>query len=174
MDKFILESGKIVAKWRSGINDFLKGKIEGNPTNLIPFLLTFFIFIILTLRLFFSFSLITYNYLIFLFLFIGLGLVMIWVAIFYEFPKHLEASRNCVNLDKESKQQFFKLLKGIKVQKKINFTKSGDSAIDQILLIFFEELPVGGIQNLTKDRERDFFRLVMNSLLVKISGCMEK
>ncbi|WP_257787186.1 MULTISPECIES: hypothetical protein [unclassified Salegentibacter] len=35
MKKFILESGKALARLRSGINDFIEDKIEGSSTNLI-------------------------------------------------------------------------------------------------------------------------------------------
>lgn len=169
---------------RSGINSFLEENIEGSSTNLILFLLTFFILIILTFSLFFGFHFITDNYLIFLFLLLGLGLVMVWVAIFYESNKHLETNRHnfkvesinkfrirfeYLNLDDESKQQFFRLLKGRQVLKKINFTvgnKSGDSANHRILFVLFDELLVAGIQDLTGDRKRDFFQLLMNSFLM--------
>jgi hypothetical protein len=54
MEKFILKSGKVIAKWISGINYFLEEKIDGNATNLILLLLA--IFTVLFLALFSDFS----------------------------------------------------------------------------------------------------------------------
>ncbi|SFN99524.1 hypothetical protein [Salegentibacter flavus] len=184
MEKFILKSGKTLARWRSGINYFLEDKVEGSSTNLILFLLAVFILIVLSFSLFFGFRFITDNYLVFLSLLVVLGLVMVWAAIFYESNKHLETDRHnfkvepinkfqvrfeYINFDNESKQQFFRLLKGRQVQEKINFTvgnKSGDSANHRILFVLFDELFVGGIQDLTGERKRDFFQLLMNSFLM--------
>lgn len=184
MEKFILKSGKLLARWRSGINYFLEEKIDGNATNLILFLLALFIFIILAFSLFFGFSFITDNYLIFLILLVVLGLVMLWAAIFYESNKHLETDRhnfkveaikkhrlkfNYINLDEASKSQFIRLMKGRQVQSKINFTmgnKSGDSANHRILFVLFDELLVGGIQDFIGERKRSFFQLLMNSFLM--------
>lgn len=184
MEKFILKSGKLLARWRSGINYFLEEKIDGNATNLILFLLALFIFIILAFSLFFGFNFITDNYLIFLILLVVLGLVMLWAAIFYESNKHLETDRhnfkveaikkhrlkfNYINLDEASKSQFIRLMKGRQVQSKINFTmgnKSGDSANHRILFVLFDELLVGGIQDFIGERKRSFFQLLMNSFLM--------
>ncbi|SHF68214.1 hypothetical protein SAMN05444483_10230 [Salegentibacter echinorum] len=184
MEKFILKSGKLLARWRSGINYFLEEKIDGNATNLILFLLALFIFIILAFSLFFGFSFITDNYLIFLILLVVLGLVMLWAAIVYESNKHLETDHhnfkveaikkhqlrfNYINLDEASKSQFIRLMKGRQVQSKINFTmgnKSGDSANHRILFVLFDELLVGGIQDFTGERKRSFFQLLMNSFLM--------
>lgn len=184
MEKFILKSGKLLARWRSGINYFLEEKIDGNATNLILSLLALFVFIILVFSLFFGFSFITDNYLIFLILLFVLGLVMLWAAIFYESNKHLETDRhnfkiealkkhrlrfNYINLDETSKSQFIRLMKGRQVQSKINFTmgnKSGDSANHRILFVLFDELLVGGIQDFTGERKRSFFQLLINSFLM--------
>lgn len=125
-----------------------------------------------------------HNYLVFLILLVVLGLVMVWVAIFYESNKHLETDRHnfkvesinkfrirfeYINLDNQSRGQFYRLLKGRQVKNKINFTvgnKSGDSANHRLLFVLFDELLVGGIQDLNGDRKRDFFQLLMNSFLM--------
>jgi len=158
MEKFILKSGKALARLRSVINDFIEDKIEGSATNLILFILSFFIIFVLSFSLVFGAKTIINGYVYFLILLIILAVVLIWLAIFYESDKHLETDRHnfkvepidkyrirfeYINLDKDSKEQFFRLLKGRKVQEKINFTvgnKSGDSANHRILFVLFDEL----------------------------------
>ena len=101
-----------------------------------------------------------------------------------ESEKHLETGRHpfqivsikkfqvrfeLLHLDKESKEQFLRLMKGLRVRKKINFTignKSGDSANHRILFVLFDELVVGGIQDLTGERKRSFFNLLIDSFLM--------
>ena len=184
MEKFILKSGKALARLRSVINDFIEDKIEGSATNLILFILSFFIIFVLSFSLVFGAKTIINGYVYFLILLIILAVVLIWLAIFYESDKHLETDRHnfkvepidkyrirfeYINLDKDSKEQFFRLLKGRKVQEKINFTvgnKSGDSANHRILFVLFDELLVGGIQDFSGERKRDFFQLLMNSFLM--------
>ncbi|MBO2543593.1 hypothetical protein J0871_04120 [Salegentibacter sp. BDJ18] len=184
MDKFILESGKALARLRSGINDFIEDKIEGSTTNLILFILSFFILFVLSFSLIFGLKTIIDGYIYFLILLLILVVVLVWAAIFYESNKHLETDRHnfkvepinkfrirfeYINLDRDSKEQFFRLLKGRKVQEKINFTvgnKSGDSANHRILFVLFDELLVGGVQDFSGERKRDFFQLLMNSFLM--------
>ncbi|WP_339652478.1 hypothetical protein, partial [uncultured Salegentibacter sp.] len=176
MEKFILESGKALANLRSGINDFIEDKIEGNATNLILFILAFFILFVLSFSLIFGVKSIMDDYVYFLVLLIVLAVVLVWLAIFYESDKHLETDRHnfkvepinkfqirfeYINLDKNAKEQFFRFLKGRKVQEKINFTvgnKSGDSANHRILFVLFDELLVGGIQDFSGERKREFFQ----------------
>ncbi|MGI0106158.1 hypothetical protein [Salinimicrobium sp. WS361] len=70
-----------------------------------------------------------------------------------------------INLDKDSHTQFIRLIKGLRVRKKINFTmgnKSGDSANHRVLFVLFDELVVGGVQDLTGERKRNFFNLLMD------------
>jgi len=111
-------------------------------------------------------------------------LVLVWVAIFYESNKYLETDRHnfpviplkkfevrfeLLNLDNESQKQFIRLMKGIRVKNKINFTignKSGDSANHRILFVLFDELFVGGVQELFGERRRSFFTLLMDSFLM--------
>ncbi|SFG23225.1 hypothetical protein SAMN04488033_1432 [Salegentibacter agarivorans] len=184
MEKFILESGKALARLRSGINDFIEDKIEGSTTNLILFILSFFILFVLSFSLIFGVKTIIDSYVYFLVLLIVLAVILVWLAIFYESDKHLETDRHnfkvepinkfqirfeYISLDKDSKEQFFRLLKGRKVQEKINFTvgnKSGDSANHRILFVLFDELLVGGIQDFSGERKREFFQLMMNSFLM--------
>ncbi|MCL6217041.1 hypothetical protein [Zunongwangia pacifica] len=184
MEKFILNAGKVLARWRSGINYFLEEKVQRSSTNLILFLLSTFVVFILSFSLFFGVRSIIDNYVIFLILFSIMLLILIWVAIFYESEKHLETGRHpfqivsikkfqvrfeLLHLDKESKEQFLRLMKGLRVRKKINFTignKSGDSANHRILFVLFDELVIGGIQDLTGERKRSFFNLLMDSFLM--------
>lgn len=184
MEKFILKSGKTLAKWRSGINYFIENKIEGSATNLILFILAFFILFVSSFSLIFGIQAIIDGYIYFLILLLILVVVLIWAAIFYESNKHLETNRHnfkvepinkfrikfeYINLDKDSKEQFFRLLKGRRVQNRINFTvgnKSGDSANHRILFVLFDELLVGGIQDLSGERKNDFFQLLMTSFLM--------
>lgn len=184
MEKFILESGKVLARLRSGINDFIEDKIEGNATNLILFILAFFTLFVFSFSLIFGVKAIIDGYVYFLILFIILAVILVWLAIFYESNKHVETDRHnfkvepinkfqirfeYINLDKNAKEQFFRLLKGRKVQEKINFTvgnKSGDSANHRILFVLFDELLVGGIQDFSGERKREFFQLLMNSFLM--------
>ncbi|TDN78238.1 hypothetical protein DET49_1501 [Salegentibacter sp. 24] len=184
MEKFILKSGKALARLRSGINDFFEDKIEGNVTNVILFILSFFILFVTSFSLIFGIQSIIEGYVYYLILFIILAVILVWLAIFYESDKHLETDRHnfkvvpidkyrirfeYINLDKDSKEQFLRLLKGRYVQQKINFTvgnKSGDSANHRILFVLFDELFDGGIQDLTGERKQDFFLLLMNSFLM--------
>jgi len=91
-----------------------------------------------------------------------LAIVLVWLAIFYESDKHLATDRHnfkvapidkyrirfeYINLDKDSQEQFLRLLKGRHVQQKINFTvgnKSKDSANHRMPFVLFDELLVGG------------------------------
>ncbi|SFG21709.1 hypothetical protein SAMN04488033_13910 [Salegentibacter agarivorans] len=184
MEKFILESGKALARLRTVINDFIEDKIEGNVTNVILFILAFFVVFVTSFSLIFGIQTLIYGYVYFLIIFLILAIILIWLAIFYESDKHLETDRHnfkvqpidkyrirfeYINIDKDSKEQFFRLLKGRKVQEKINFTvgnKSGDSANHRILFVLFDELLVGGIQDFSGERKRDFFQLLMNSFLM--------
>ena len=177
MEKFILHAGKALAKWRSGMDYFLEEKVQSSSTNLILFLLSTFVIFVLSFSLFFGLHSLADNYHIFLILFTIMLLVLIWLAVFYESEKHLETGRHefqivslkkfqvrfeLLHLDKESKEQFIRLMKGLRVRKKINFTmgnKSGDSANHRILFVLFDELIVGGIQDLTGERKRSFFKL---------------
>ncbi len=184
MEKFILHAGKALARWRSGMDYFLEEKVQNSPINLILFLLSTFVVFILSFSLFLGLHSIVDNYRIFLILFTIMLLILIWLAVFYESEKHLETGRHefqivslkkfqvrfeLLHLDKESKEQFIRLMKGLRVRKKINFTmgnKSGDSANHRILFILFDELLVGGIQDLTGERKRSFFNLLMESFLM--------
>lgn len=184
MEKFISKSGKLLAKWRSAIDYFLSEKIEGNSTNLILFLLGLFIFFFFSFSLIFGLKPLTENYVPFLISLIILVIVLVWVAIFFESNKHLGTDRlefkvepikkhevrfEYINLDERSRTQFIRLLKGRRVQEKINFTmgnKSGDSANHRLLFVLFDELLVGGIQDFTGDRRRSFFQLLQNSFLM--------
>lgn len=184
MEKFILESGKALARLRTGMNDFIEDKIEGNVINVILFILAFFVVFVTSFSLIFGVKTIINGYVYFLILLIVLAVVLIWLAIFYESNKHVETDRHnfklepinkfrirfeYINLNKDSKEQFFRLLKGRRVQQKINFTvgnKSGDSANHRILFVLFDELLVGGIQDFSGERKRDFFQLLMNSFLM--------
>ncbi|WP_373060381.1 hypothetical protein [Zunongwangia sp. H14] len=184
MEKFILNAGKVLARWRSGINYFMEEKVQQSSTNLILFLLSTYALCILSFSLFFGLQAIIDNYLTFLILLIIMLLILVWVAVFYESEKHLETGRHefqmvplkkfqvrfeLLHLDKESREQFIRLLKGLRVRKKINFTmgnKSGDSANHRILFVLFDELVVGGIQELTGERKRSFFNLLKESFLM--------
>ena len=184
MERFIQQAGKALAQARSGINFFLEEKIQGNRANLIFFILSLFILFILGVSLIFSFKSLTEHYLIFLVLLIAMGITMLWVAIFYESDKHLVTDRhnfkmgnykkarinyNLINLEEDSKNDFDKLLSGKNVRNRINFTmgnKSGDSANHRIIFILFDELILGGIKDLTGERKKDFFQLLMNSFLM--------
>ncbi|WBL22336.1 hypothetical protein [Zunongwangia sp. HRR-M8] len=191
MEKFILESGKALARLRTGINDFIEDKIEGNVTNVILFILAFYIFFVTSFSLIFGIQTIIDGYGYFLVLFIILAIVLVWLAIFYESDKHLETDRHnfkvqpidkyrirfeYINLDKDSQEQFLRLLKGRRVQQKINFTvgnKSKDSANHRVLFVLFDELLVGGIQDLSGDRKQDFFQLLMTSFLMNLEPMKE-
>lgn len=184
MEKFIQNAGKALAKWRSGINNFLEEKVQNSSANLILFILTIFVVFFLSFSLIFGPGSITDNFPVFLILLVVMVFVLVWLAIFYESNKYLETERHdfrliplkklqirfeLLNLDKESKEQFIRLIKGLGVRKKINFTmgnKSGDSANHRILFVLFDELVVGGIQDLAGERKRSFFHLLMDSFLM--------
>ncbi len=184
MERFIQQAGKALAQARSGFNYFLEEKIQGNRANLIFFILSLFILFIFGVSLIFSFKSLTEHYLIFLVLLITMGITILWVAIFYESDKHLETDRhnfkmenykktrinyNLINLGEDSKKDFDKLISGKNVRNRINFTmgnKSGDSANHRIIFILFDELILGGIKDLTGERKKDFFQLLMNSFLM--------
>ncbi len=184
MEKFILSAGKALAKWRSGINYFLEEKVQNSPTNLILFILSVFVVFILSFSLIFGPGSIIDNLSVFLILCAIMLLVLIWLAIFYESNRHLETERHhfrliplknlqirfeLLNLDNESKEQFIRLIKGLRVRKMINFTmsnKSGDSANHRILFVLFDELVEGGIQDFAGERKHSFFNLLMDSFLM--------
>jgi hypothetical protein len=184
MEKFILNAGKALAKWRSGINYFLEEKVQNSSTNLILFILSIFIVFLVSFSLILGPGSITDNFPVFLVLLIIMILVLVWLAIFYESNKYLATERHdfqmisigklqvryeLINLDKDSQKQFIRLKRGLRVRKKINFTmgnKSGDSANHRILFVLFDELVVGGIQDLTGERKTSFFNLLMDSFLM--------
>ncbi|WPY98837.1 hypothetical protein [Christiangramia sp. OXR-203] len=184
MEKFILNAGKALARWRSGIDYFLEEKVQGKPLNLILFILSTYAVFVLSFSLFFGIRSIIENSLIFLILFGIMLLILIWLAIFHESNKHVETDRHdfrveplktsrirfeLINLDRESQKQFVRLINGRRVKEKINFTmgnKSGDSANHRVLFVLFDELFVGGIQDLTGERKSSFFNLLMNSFLM--------
>jgi len=184
MERFIQQAGKSLAQARYGVNYFLEEKIQGSRANLIFFLLSVFILFILGVSLIFSFKSLIEHYLIFLVLSVAMGITILLVAIFYESDKHLETDRhnfkmenykktrinyNLINLGEDSKKDFDKLLSGKNVRNRINFTmgnKSGDSANHRIIFILFDELILGGIKDLTGERKKDFFQLLMNSFLM--------
>jgi len=184
MEKFIQNAGKAVAKYRSGIKYLLEEKVQSKKINVISFLILAFVIFNLFVHLIFGFQSIFQHYWIFLLLYILLGVSILWVAIFYESDKHLETDRhnfkmenyknarinyNLINLGEDSKKDFDKLLSGKNVRNRINFTmgnKSGDSANHRIIFILFDELILGGIKDLTGERKKDFFQLLMNSFLM--------
>jgi len=184
MERFIQQAGKALAQARSGINFILEEKIQSRRTYLMFFILSVFILFILGVSLIFSFKSLTEHYLIFLVLLIAMVITILWVAIFYESDKHLESDRHnfkmenfkkarinykLINLEEDSKKDFDKLLSGRNVRNRINFTmgnKSGDSANHRIIFILFDELILGGIKDLTGERKKDFFQLLMNSFLM--------
>lgn len=191
MEKFILNAGKSLAKRRSQINYFLEEKVQKSSTNLIIFLLSGFVLFVLGFSLIFNFPSITDNYLLYLILVVVMVLVLVWVAIFYESNKYLETDRHAfrlvpikkfqvrfelINLENEEKEQFMRLMKGLRVKKKINFTignKSGDSANHRILFVLFDELIVGGIQEFSGERKGNFFKLLMESFLMNAEPLKE-
>lgn len=184
MEKFILKAGKNLARWRSGINYFLEEKVQRSSTNLILFLLSTYALCLLSFSIFLGIDSIIDNYPVFLVLLTIMLFALVWVAVFYESEKHLETGRHMfqivplkkfqvrfelLHFDKESKEQFIRLMKGLRVRKKINFTmgnKSGDSANHRILFVLFDELVAGGIQDLSGERKRSFFNLLMESFLM--------
>ena len=184
MEKFILNAGKALAKWRLEINYFLEEKVQNNSTNLILFILSIFIVFLVSFSLIFGPGSITDNFPVFLVLLIVMVFVLIWLAIFYESNKYLETERHnfqmiplkkyhvkfeLLDLDNQSQQQFIRLMKGVRVRNKLNFTmgnKSGESANHRILFVLFDELVVGGVQDLTGERKRNFFNLLMDSFLM--------
>ncbi|WP_295182524.1 hypothetical protein [uncultured Christiangramia sp.] len=122
MEKFILNAGKALARWRSGIDYFLEEKVQGKPLNLILFILSTFIVFVLSFSLFFGIRSIIDNSFIFLILFGIMLLILIWLAIFHESNKHLETDRHdfrvesiktsrirfeLINLDKESEKVLY-------------------------------------------------------------------
>lgn len=184
MERFIQQAGKALAQARSALYFFLEEKIQSRRTYLMFFILSVFILFILGVSLIFSFKSLTEHYLIFLVLLLAMGITILWVAIFYESDKHLETDRHnfkmenykksrinykLINLEEDSKKDFDKLLSGRNVRNRINFTmgnKSGDSANHRIIFILFDELILGGIKDLTGERKKDFFQLLMNSFLM--------
>tara|TARA_Y100000588_G_C14226958_1_gene913589 strand:+ start:919 stop:1593 length:675 start_codon:yes stop_codon:yes gene_type:complete len=184
MEKFILKSGKVLASWRSRVDYFLEEKVQSNSTNQILFIVSLYVLFLLSSSLLLGIQNLQDNFLIILLLSILLLVILVWLAIFYESNKHLQTDHHnfkvepinkyrirfeYINLNKDAKEQFFRLLKGRKVQEKINFTvgnKSGDSANHRILFVLFDELLVGGIQDFSGERKRDFFQLLMNSFLM--------
>lgn len=184
MEKFIQNAGKVMAKGRSWLNYTLEEKIGGSRTNLILFLISSFICIMLIPTLFFGFQAILEYYWIFLILVTILILALFWVAIFHESNKHLEIDRhpfkmedfkraglkyNLLNIGKEYRTDFDRLLKGRNVKTRINFTmgnKSKGSANHRMLFILFDETVVGGIKDLTGERKDNFFQLLKTSFLM--------
>jgi len=184
MEKFIEKAGKLVARVRSWLNYFLEQKIGDSRANLIYFLISIFIGIIFICALFFGFQGVFEYYWIYLILLAILVLSSVWVAIYYESNKHLETDRhpfkmeilkrsvlkyNLINIEKEYRPDFDRLLKGRNVKTRINYTmgnKSGGSANHRILFILFDETIVGGIKDLTGERKKHFFQLLVNSFLM--------
>ena len=170
--------------YRSAVNHFLEEKVQNSPTNLILFLLSLFAFFMLLLSLIFGIRGIMDNSLVFIGLVVVMALAVVWVAIYYESNKYVETGRHdfkiiqlkkfqvrfeLINLDKHSSAQLIRLMKGLRVKEKINFTmgnKSGDSANHRMLFMLFDELIVGGVQEYTGERKRSFFNLLMASFLM--------
>ncbi|WP_093306669.1 MULTISPECIES: hypothetical protein [Salegentibacter] len=94
-----------MARLRSGINDFIEDKIEGSTTNLILFILSFFILVVLSFSLIFGVETIIDSYVYFLVLLIVLAVVLVWLAIFYESDKHLETDRHYFKVEPIDKYQ---------------------------------------------------------------------
>lgn len=184
MEQFILHAGKSLAKWRSKINFFLEEKVQKSITHLIFFMVFLYLLILLIPLLFLGVQSLLQSLIIILILSIILVFILVWLAIFYESNKYLQAGRHdfnmisvkkikvkldLLNFDKESKEHFLRLVKGYCVRRRINFTmgnKSGESANHRILFVLFDELVVGGIQDLTGERKRKFFIFLMDSFLM--------
>ncbi len=184
MEQFILHAGKALAKWRKRIDYFLEEKVQNSTTYLILFMVSLYLLILMIPGLFLGRQALFQNFFTILILFLVLLFILIWLAIFYESNKHLETERHqfkmitlnkiqmkldLLNFDKDTSEQFSRLIKGHCVRRKINFTmgnKSGESANHRILFVLFDELVIGGIQDLTGERKRKFFLLLMNSFLM--------
>ena len=184
MERFIQKAGKSLANVRMKIDRLLKESIGGSRTNLILFILALFVFLILVVSAFLNFRSLFDHYKIYLALLILMVLAVLWTAIFYESQTHLESDRHyfkivplrkswikyhLINLDETSRKEFDRLLRGKNVKNKINFTmgnKSGDSANHRILFVLFDELLIGGINDMTGERKEHFFKLLMDSFLM--------
>jgi len=184
VEQFILHAGKALAKWRKRIDYFLEEKVQNSTTYLILFMVSLYLLILMIPGLFLGRQALFQNFFTILILFLVLLFILIWLAIFYESNKHLETERHqfkmitlnkiqmkldLLNFDKDTSEQFSRLIKGHCVRRKINFTmgnKSGESANHRILFVLFDELVIGGIQDLTGERKRKFFLLLMNSFLM--------
>lgn len=184
MEKFIQNAGKVMAKGRSWLNYTLEERIGGSRTNLILFLISSFIGLVLISALFFGFQAILEYYWVYLVLLCILVLALFWIAIYYESNKHIETNRhpfkmgnfkrsglkyNLINIGKEYRPDFDRLLQGRNVKTRINFTmgnKSGGSANHRMLFILFDESVVGGIKDLTGERKDNFFQLLKTSFLM--------
>ena len=184
MEKFIQISAKALAQLRSGFNYFLEEKVQANSTNSILFLLSFFVLFLLSFSLILGFPNIAQILIIIAFLAVVMLVVLIGLAIYYESNRHLTKGHHnfkiepinknrirfdLIQLDKASQKEFIRLMKGKRVNQRINFTmgnKSGDSANHKILFVLFDELLVGGIQDLAGERKQYFFDLLMESFLM--------
>lgn len=184
MDKFILNSGKALAKFRSGINHFLEDKIQDSSTKRILFIVALYIFFLVSFSLVMGMQGFIDNIPFILVFSIILLVLLVWLAIYYESNNHLEINRHdfqmislkkpqvrfeLINLDKTSEENLWRLIRGYCVNEKINFTmgnKSGESANHRILFVLFDELLVGGIKDFSGDRKREFFQLLIDSFLM--------
>ena len=158
--------------------------MQNSTTYLILFMVSLYLLILMIPGLFLGRQALFQHFFTILILFLVLLFIIIWLAIFYESNKHLETERHqfkmitlnkiqmkldLLNFDKDTSEQFSRLIKGHCVRRKINFTmgnKSGESANHRILFVLFDELVIGGIQDLTGERKRKFFLLLMNSFLM--------
>jgi len=181
MEKFILNSGKVLARIRSSINFFLEDKLQGNPSHIFYFLMALFILYILLISAVFGFTVLIENAFAFMVMVLLLAIILLWLAIRHESDKHLQKDRHPFNiapiknskirydlldLNEDSQKEFNKLLQGRNVQTPINFTignKSGESANHRILFVLFDEVLAGGIQEFSGDRKKLFFQLLINS-----------
>ncbi len=184
MEKFILNAGKVLARIRSSINYFVEEKLQGKPSHIFYFLMALFILYILLISIVFGFASLLENAFAFITMIIFLAIVLLWLAIRHESEKHLQKERHLftiatikkskirydlLDLDRDSQREFNKLLQGLNVQSRINFTignKSGESANHRILFVLFDEVLAGGIQEFSGNRKKLFFQLLINSFLM--------
>ena len=184
MEKFIQISAKALARLRSGLNYFLEEKVQNNFSSMIIFIVSFFVIFLLSLCLIFGPPNLTQIIIIITVLAVVMLVILVGLAIYYESNRHLTKGHHnfkiepinknrirfdLIQLDKASQKEFIRLMRGKRVNQRINFTmgnKSGDSANHKILFVLFDELLVGGIQDLTGERKQYFFDLLMESFLM--------
>lgn len=184
MERFIQKAGKSLAVIRINFDLFLKERIGSSRSNLIFFILSFFVLLVLMVSAFLNFNSLLDHYKLYLVLFVLMVLAVLWAAIFYESETHLESDTHdfslvnlkkstikyhLINLDQTSGKEFDRLLRGKNVKNKINFTmgnKSGDSANHRILFVLFDELIAGGVKDMTGEHKENFFNLLISSFLM--------